>query len=228
MALGLNIALFIGIPAAVIVGLGYVFTQFRDPILGSASSLGETFAGIFTRPITGAVQTFSTAFSDLPDFDVRLPGINISQGRVTVTEESETESKLAGETVPVPGLGDVFIPPSTMIDPETGIVTSDTPPVVVRGSTPQELTIFEPERSILVNLPDRIGDTERRRERLTRREIIDIFPDVIGLFDVRATKATEFIPLSARLIQELGGSEDFRLSGQIFEEIPSIESIGGA
>jgi len=231
LGIGLSLALFIGIPAAVIVGLGYVFTQFRDPILGSAQSVGETFAGIFTRPITGAIGTLSTAFGDLPDFEIKLPGINITQGTVKITEESETESILAGQTVPSGGVN-VMIPKDTMVDPETGIVSSSTPPVVVPSGIPQafgdELTIFQPQQSILVNLPSLPGGSEIRRDRLTRDEIIDIFPEAIGLFDILSTEKTEFIPLSVQEVKGFGGSDGVRLSGQLFEEISNVSQIGGA
>jgi len=229
MGLGLNIALFIGIPAAVIVGLGLVFTRFRDPILGSASAVGETFAGVFTRPVTGFVETISTAFSDLPDIQIRLPGFDIVQGLVTVSAEEQISpgNIIPGTDELLPGVTPegVTIPEGCRLNAD-GTISCPTPPTtnLFPEAEAAGFTIFgQPGSSILLTDP-----FTGERERVSRPEIIERFPEAIGLFDLRATQATEFFPLSANLVEQLGGGDQLRLSGQLFQEIPTVESIGGA
>lgn len=226
MGLGLNLALFVGIPVAVIVTLGFVLNRFRGEILGSASALGSVFAGIFTSPVTGFLEQISTAFSDLPDIQIKIPGINIEQGLFTITQETPgTGGIVNGVTIP-PGCS---IGPQGQLDcptPPTFDVCAENPELCnggLPGAEAAGFTLFE-GGSILVNFPIRPGETESRRFRLSREEIVEEFPRAIGIFDILATPETEFFPFSVEAARFIG-LENIRLSGQLFEEIKNVSDI---
>jgi len=228
MGLGASIALFVGVPVAVIVGLGFVLNQFREPILRSAGAVGGVLAGVFTRPFTSFIDVVSTAFSDLPDIQIRIPGFNISQGLVTFDVDPIPGNIIPGTDQLLPGVtpGGITIPEGCTVRPD-GTISCPTPPSTnlfpEAGATGFTLA-GEPGSSILVTDP-----FTGERERVTRTEIVERFPDVVGIFDLLSTRETEFLPLSAFLVEQLGGAEQLRLSGQIFQEIPSVQSVvGGA
>ncbi len=229
MGIATSIALFVGLPAVAIVAIGFLFTRFRGQILGSASAVGETFAGIFTRPVSGFIETVSTAFTDLPDIGIRLPGINISGGLFRFIQEAAAISPgniIPGTDMLEPGItpGGVTIPEGCTLNPD-GTTFCPTPPSadLFPEAEAAGLTIFQ-GGSILVNLPPLPGEGDLRLKRLTREEIIDIFPAAVGLFDILSTKATEFIPLSVSDLRQFAPGE-IRLSGQLFEEFPTVSDI---
>jgi len=226
MGLGASIALFVGVPVAVIVGLGFVLNQFRDPILRSAGAVGGVLAGIFTRPVTSFIDVVSTAFSDLPDIQIRIPGFNIEQGLVTFDTPPIPGNIIPGTDELLPGVtpGGITIPEGCTVRAD-GTISCPTPPStnLFPEAEGAGFTIFGvPGSSIL--LTDLFTG---ERERVTRPEIIERFPEAVGLFDLLATQATEFLPLSANLVEQLGGQEQLRLSGQLFEEISSVQQVQG-
>jgi len=96
--------------------------------------------------IRGAGQALSgLKFPDLassigdikfPDFDFKFPEIKLpSLDFLGDLLKQDDTSILAGETVPLQEGSDILIkiPEDTMVDKETGIVTSSTPPIVVSG-----------------------------------------------------------------------------------------------
>ena len=176
MGLGLNIALFVGIPAAVIVGAGFLLNRFRGTITSSATSIGSTLGTIFTAPVAGFIGGVSEQLGGLPDIDIRIPGINVTGGLFRFTQE-QSPRDIGGETGRVPG-GTVEFEPGTMFDPNTGIISGD-PPVI----TPDQPFIPEAEAaglterpgSILIGLP---GE-------LSRQNVSDIVrenPEAVGGF----------------------------------------------
>lgn len=222
MGIATSIALFVGLPAVAIVALGFLFTRFRGQILGSASAVGETFAGIFTRPISGAIETISTAFTDLPDIDIRLPGINISSGVLTFTQEAAAISPgniIPGTDMLEPGVTSegVTIPEGCTLNPD-GTISCPTPPSanLFPEAAASELEIFCPQCQFSVD-----GAGIR-----TTQQIIEQFPEAVGLFDLPQTQRVEFLPLGVEAIsffQEAGVTP--KLSGQLFEEFPTVSDI---
>jgi len=229
MGIAQSLILFIGLPAAAIVGIGFLLTQFRDPIIGAARTTGEVFSNIFTQPIAGFIQGTSQVLGNLPDIELRIPGINVSGGLLSFTQEQPPRD-IGGESGSVPG-GTVEFQPGTMFDPNTGIISGRPPEITLDQPFIPEaeaagLTLFEPNRSILVNFPALPGESGLRRERLTRSEIVETFPDVVGLFDVLSTSRTEFLPFSVSDIAAFGAG-GLRLSGQVFQEFGNISDIPG-
>jgi len=213
--------LFVGVPAIIIVAVGFALRTFQPQIFSSASAIGETFAGIFTRPVTGFFGSISQAFADLPDIEVKVPGINLTGGLFTFTQEQQPRD-IGGETGLVPG-GSVEFQPGTMFDPNTGIIEGP-PPEITRDQPfiPEaEATELTPREG---SLPFQTS-TSAQLMRTSIEEIIRMFPGAVGLFDIRDIAGIDFIPLSAQRIQQLGGEEELRFSGQLFEEIKGFGDI---
>jgi len=219
MGIASSILLFVGVPVAVILGLGFVLNTFREPILGAARSTGEVFSSIFTEPIRAGITQVAGAFSDLPDIDIRIPGINVSGGLFTFTQDQPVRD-ISGEVAPVPG-GEVTFGEDTTFDPNTGIIEGS-PPMLNLDPLPEveaaEFTPVNVGRSFLV-----------AGERLSRAEIISNFPEAIGLFDVGFTPGVDFLPLGEAAVRNLTSRDiDVRLTGQLFSEISNVNQIGGA
>ncbi len=217
MGLGLNIALFVGVPAVVIVGLGLVFTRFREQILGGASAVGSTFAGIFTRPVTGFIGGISTAFGDLPDIDIRIPAVNITGGGINLPGGGSTG--LFEQTTNDPDFPmEDPLPPScecgsrivqdSQGNTRTECIPCDRP---VPPDTPSGgLTPFA--ESFLFQT-----GVDRPLMRGSLEDVLAVVPGAIGLFDFLATPQIEFIPVAENQLEFFG--ESIRFSGQLFEEI---------
>jgi len=226
LGLGLNIALFVGIPAVVIVGLGLVFTRFRGEILGGASAVGTTFAGIFTRPVTGFIETISSAFSDLPDIDIQIPGINLTGGLFTFTQEASAISPgniIPGTDVLQPGETPegVTIPEGCRVNPD-GTISCDTPPTATDPTDPASIPGFIPtaEGSELTPFAESFlfqTSPDAPLMRGSLEEILAVVPGAIGLFDFIGTPQVEFIPVAENQLEFFG--ESIRFSGQLFQEI---------
>jgi len=228
-----NVAIGGGAIAAIVITLAI----FSRQISGAFTAAGASVGGAFT----GAAAGFVGAFSDIefPSFDFGGNG------------EPETESSLAGETVPFGTEGGtVTIPEDTMIDPDTGIVTSDTPPTAtdpeltaIQRFTQMRKGIFESlaeifsfgsvEASIqtavdepnVTNLPAAEDFEQAAQALLASLENPEIVGDEpIGFFNVFEGVAP--LPLSQFAIeffeQEAGREVEFAGS------IPTFPSFGGA
>jgi len=115
-------------PGIIIIGLvlGGLFL-FRDKISGAFGSLGEGLGDInITLPEIKLPEiTFPDFnFPDFPDFSDLFGGFQTQLDQLFKNQQSI----LAGQTVPGAEGQPVQIPPDTVIDPDTGIVTSSTPP----------------------------------------------------------------------------------------------------
>ncbi len=226
----------IGVTIAIAVFAAFLLNRFRGPLENIFQSAGQTIGGFIAKPIEGVIQGFSAVAGQFSDIELKLPSIIIKQGTLEFTGD-DSSSSLAGQTVPFNGGQFVEIPPDTVIDPETGIVTSSTPPKIVPspevGPTPlpndilpeaegASLTLFgDPQATILVGTGGEAGF-----ERLTREEILAQNPNAVGLFDLLETKKTEFLPLgveAVKFFQQAG--QELRLSAQLFEEIPNIRDV---
>ena len=211
MVSALSIALFVGIPAAVIVGLGLVFTTFRDTILTSSRNLGSVFTGIFTEPISGAIEQVSGAFSDLPPIRIDVPNLQFGGGGVSLFGQdigNFLEQLLGqdnGEMPSVNGNGDTPTPTPT-----------PTPPMEEPGP------LFGGRFAEFFNV-----STSQGVQRLSFEEVQGLQPgNVIGFFDVLGTSETEFLPFNVQQVQaSLEAGQRLRLSGQIFEDIKGIRNV---
>lgn len=218
MGLGLKIALFVGIPAAVIVGAGFLLNKFQPVIRESAGAIGETFGNIVSAPVQGFFGQVEDALADLPDTNIRIPGINLSGGLFSFKQEQPIED-VSGQVAPSPGLGDVEFGPETTFDPNTGIIEGSPPTFdagdIIPKAEASEPTPFNVGRSFNV-----LGQL------LTRERILDLFPRAVGLFDLPQTPNLEFTPLTIEGIQTFQeAGTDVRLSGQLFSEFSNTKSI---
>jgi len=109
----------IGGAIAAIIGTLIIFrTSITSGFAGAGQTVGESFGGFFGGIGQGITESFSEF--QFPSFDFGNGG-NGGAGA----------SELAGETVPLGTEGDlVQIPEDTMVS-EEGIVTSETPPVLI-------------------------------------------------------------------------------------------------
>jgi len=110
--------------AILLLGVGALLI-FREPILRGFSSIGESLGDInislpeikFPEFNFPEITFPEFNFPELPDFSSIFGGFQ------------DQLSSIAGQVVELQG-AQVTIPPDTMIDPETGIVTSETPPTI--------------------------------------------------------------------------------------------------
>jgi len=107
-------------PGIVILGiaLGGLFI-FRDKISNAFASLGEGFGNIDVTLPEIKLPDITFPEFNFPDFSGIFQGFQ------------DQLSSIAGQTVTGSQGQDVTIPPDTMVDPDTGIVTSETPPTIV-------------------------------------------------------------------------------------------------
>jgi len=226
MGIGTRIALFVGVPAVIIVAVGFALRMFQPTIFSSATAIGQTLAGIFTRPVTGFFGGISEAFADLPDIEIKVPGINLTGGLFTFTQEEPALTPPAPGPAPFMG-GTIETPPGCTVD-SLGRISCPTPPIFTPGPSGNGDIIPSAEGSELTpregSLPFQTS-TSAPLMRTSIEEIIRMFPGAVGLFDIRDIEGIDFIPLSALRIQQLGGEEELRFSGQLFEEIRGFSDI---
>jgi len=228
----LSIALFIGIPVAVIVGLGFVLNTFREQIVSSASATGSVFASIFTSPITGFIEQVSGAFSNLPDIGINVPRLNIGGGGITLFGQDIGNISLEAPLgVDQPGgppdIDDVPLAPDETLAcrlfgigcPSGGPPTA---PIPDPGPTPGPGPMEE------------FGGRFAQSFRVTGIEGSVSFEElqrlqpgaVVGLFDVLGTPETEFLPFNVAGVQSsLEMGQRLRLSGQVFQDIRGIKNV---
>lgn len=212
MGLATKIALGVGIPAAIIVAAGYFLNKYKPVIQQSAGAVGSSFADIVAEPVKGFFGQIENAFADLPDTNIRIPGINLTGGLFTFKQE-EPPRDISGETSDGVTFGE-----GTTFDPNTGIIEG-TPPTfdILPEAQGAELT---PRQG---SLPFQTGT----QQPLTRESIADIikqFPNAVGLFDLLDIPGTQFVPLAAYNVESIG-AENLKFSGQLFEEIRGFGDI---
>jgi len=212
----------VGIPLAIAVIAGIVISTFREQIIGGITAGASTIGQAITTPFGAILQGFNQGFGAIPEFiDFRLPEFRFLGFGATGGTPPPLTPPPAG-TVPFMG-GTITTPAGCTIDPQ-GRISCPTPPIFtpptgtppppqVQGSPPPNpFTLFQgASQRIAVTLPSGFSGIR------TRGEIVEQFPDVIGLFDLLSTTKTEFLPLSAQQVQEQ--QADLKLSAQIFEEV---------
>jgi len=132
-------------PGIVIIGLvlGGLFI-FRNRISEAFGSLGEGLGNINIQLPEIKLPDFPEI--NFPDFpEINFPDFG-SLFENFFKQQQDFLSSLAGQTVSTNG-GTVTIPPDTMIDPETGIVTSETPPIGTGGGATQSELDFAQARA---------------------------------------------------------------------------------
>jgi len=211
---------------ALAVGAAFLLSRFSGQIGNIFSSAGETIGGAIGRPISGFIGGLSAQLGKLPDFDLRIPGVNIQVGQGTIAFDGDNASALAGQDVRQ-GETIVHIPDTTVVNPD-GTVESDTPPVIVNPPTdviqdsplppgiPQAEAAELTKRSGFKFIP--IDDPNKPR--VTFDEFRNLFPGAVGVFDLPQTQRTEFLPLGVEALeffQSVGQTP--KLSFQVFNEI---------
>jgi len=224
--------LFVGIPAAVIVGLGALFSAFRDPILGSARNLGEVFQGIFTQPVVGFIGGISEAFGNLPNINVRIPSLNISGGGINIPENFFNILPNIGQPGGQPDIDDVPLAPDETLlcrlfgigcpggeQPQPPIPEPEPEPPMM---DPQTGELFGGRFAESFNV-----QTSQGVQNLSFEEVQGLQPGaVLGLFDVLGTQETEFLPFNLAGVQgSLEAGQRLRLSGQVFQDIRGIGDV---
>jgi len=113
-------------PGIVILGIvAITLFIFKDKISQAFASVGEGFGNIdITLPEIKFPDFPEIKFPDFPDFSSLFAGF---QSQLDELFQNQL-SIIAGQTVSGAEGDPVQIPPDTTIDPETGIVTSETPP----------------------------------------------------------------------------------------------------
>jgi len=134
-------------PAIVIIALvlGGLFI-FRDRISSAIGGIGESFGNIdITLP---EINLPEINFPDFPE--INFPDFNFPDFAGLFSgfqsQLDDLTSSIAGLTVPF-GEGTVTIPPDTMVDPDTGIVTSETPPIGTGGGATESELDFAQQRA---------------------------------------------------------------------------------
>jgi len=211
--LGIAGAVFgkLALPIGLIAVIGAGLFVFRDQILGSirggASVLGEAI----TTPISSFFGGIQQGFAGIPEsIDFRLPSFNFVFG------QSDPENDPIGQ---LQTDFDNFIKNSQNffdnLFKSGGQGTTPTPmplptnPLTLLGG------------SVPVSLP---GGTQR----LSREEVAGLggSAQVLALFDIVGTPETEFLPFTQAGVlsaQEFGF--DIKFSGQLFQEIKSIQDV---
>lgn len=231
MGIGSSIASKVGIPLAIAVGAGLLLAKFREPIIGAISSGSSVIGQSLSQPFTSILKGFQKGFEGLPtNITIPFPVFDFTLGGEVKGKDNQNKD---------------FDPLGNLCDNSLGIfcfgkdepvdkgqdVIKDQPNApnavdIIKGAEASELTLFE-GGSILVDIPRPVGsslDNPAEKERLTREEIVTKFPNAVGVFDFLGTKETEFLPLSISEIA-LAGKSNFKLSGQIFNEIGSIDDV---
>jgi len=228
----ISIALFVGIPVAVIVGLGFVLNTFREQIVSSASATGSVFASIFTSPVTGFINQISGAFSDLPNINVNIPSLNIGGGGITIGGEDVGDLLNLG--VGEPGgpqdIDDVPLAPDESLACRLfgiGCPGGEQPTPPVPEPTPEPGPMEEGPQFGGRFAESFNVQTSSGIQQFSFEELQQLQPGaVVGLFDVLGTQQTEFLPLNVEQVQaSLGAGQRLRLSGQVFQDIRGIGQV---
>lgn len=223
----------LGITLAIGVAAAFLINRFRAPLENIFQSTGQALGGIVSKPIFGFLEGFSAVIGKLPDIDIKIPSINIIQGTLNFQGDSNASS-IAGQTVPFGDEGQtVTIPPDTSIDPETGIVTSTTPPIANPAPTPapSPLPNILPSAEGATLTPFNVGlvlpvGTAGALERQTREQILANNPNAIGLFDLSFTEGLDFEPLGVEAVKFFQSKGvDVTLSAQLFGEFSNVSDI---
>jgi len=218
-------------PAVVIIALvlGGLFI-FRDRISSAIGGLGEGLVNIefpeikFPEfPEIKFPEFPEIKFPEFPDFGSLFENF--------FKQQNELLSSLAGQTVTTEQGQDVMIPPDTMVDPDTGVVTSETPPIVIDGGATFEENLFATTRAgvfdtLVENLglsPTQAGNIVRGSKTLADLSAI-LFRANQGQFDIRPRPQeaeTQDLTVSSFLLDEptqkfQGGGLSF-IGGSIFE-----------
>jgi len=192
-----NLLLGVGIVAAAFLltreirGAGQDLSESitKGVISGVGTSLQEGLAGIG--------QGLSTGFGDLAKgfADIKFPEIKFPDFFPTTARDDL--SSIAGETIDVGGGTTITIPPETKIDPDTGIVTSPTPPILnlgdveraralealrlgrIRAQKEQDLAVIPPSEDISgAEFSRARNEAEFRRRQLGKLPTPDIAPTI--------------------------------------------------
>ena len=215
------------IPLVIIAGAGLLVVLFRDPLVRGASALGRTAGTVVTAPFTSFIDTIGSAFGNLRDFEVRIPGLNLEFGDLSLTGRdpfSQLFDFFSGNGGATNG-GDPDIPSGLGNDP--------------RRDQFRDAEMFEedfPNEPLPEPEPELFGgafaesfnvQTSEGIQNLSFEELQATQPGaVVGLFDILGTQQTEFLPFNVQQVQaSLEAGQRLRLSGQVFQDIRAIGNV---
>jgi len=219
-------------PGIVILGaLGIALLFFAGDIRKAFAGLGEGFGKIdITLP--------EIKFPDFPAFpEIKFPDFPAFPDFSDLFSGFQDQlSSIAGQIVELQG-AQVTIPPDTMVDPDTGIVTSETPPLIDLGTQDDLSTLFGELRPQVFDTLINIGvSLEKATEILSGAKTFEdlqviiqqantgIFTQLQGTLDVLEQRVEQpgalVQPVSSFLLdsqqQFTGGGVSF-IGGSIFE-----------
>lgn len=215
----------IGIPLAIAVIAGIAISTFREQIIGGISSGASTIGQAITTPFGAVLSGIQAGFQNIPEtIGFTLPSFQFAfgdSGGQPTPPQAGTVPFMGGQlTTPsgctIDSQGRISCPtPPIFTPPPSPTPTPSPPPQIMGQPTPSPLTLFQGASfRTAVTLPSGFSGIR------TRGEIVEQFPDVIGLFDLLGTTRTEFLPLTAQQVQEQ--QNNLRLSSQIFEEVKNL------
>jgi len=199
-------AAVIGGSIAAIIGALIIFrTSITSALASGGQTIGEGVGGFFGGIGQGITESFSEF--EFPSFDFGS-GVN-----------GAGQSEIAGETVPLGTEGDqVQIPADTEVS-EEGVVTSETPPILIPSEETQDileqaqeetqflggvLGEFSAEGQLqLLEQAQELGDTFFEQSAALQQLALESVGDPTlegsfgtGFFDLPQTEEIEFLPLS--------------------------------
>jgi len=207
-------------PAVVIIGLvlGGLFI-FRDRISEGFAGIAEGFGNIDIKlpdinlPEINFPEFPQIEFPEFPDFTDIFKGL---QDQIFGLQSQL--SSLAGQTVTGSEGQDVMIPPDTTIDPETGIVTSSTPPTqdTVSGGLGSQEIEFNKLKSQLFGTLTNLGVSAFEAGELLTPVEFDMGGGFLELDKILQSFNTPFTPpdqppqdFGTTVIQSLGTEQEF-------------------
>jgi len=205
MGILLKVGIVGGTIAAVVAGLILFRTSITSAFSGAGETVGQSFGGFFGGIGQGITESFSEF--TFPSFD--FGGDNGGNGA----------SSIAGETVPLGTEGDLVAIPADTIVSEEGVVTSETPPVLIPSQETQDvleqaqeetqflggvLGEFSAQGQLqLLEQAQELGETFFEQSAALQELALQSVGDPalegsqgIGFFDLPQTEEQEFLPLS--------------------------------
>jgi len=205
----MGILLKVGIAAGALAAVVGALIIFRTSITSAFSGAGETVGQSFGGFLGGIGQGITESFSEFefPSFDFGNGG------------NGAGVSELAGETVPLGTEGDLVAIPADTTVSEEGVVTSETPPVLIPSESTQDILEQAQEETAflggvlgefsaqgqlqLLEQAQELGQTFFEQSAALQELALESVGDPalegsqgIGFFDLPQTEEVEFLPLS--------------------------------
>jgi len=216
----------IGLPLALVAGIGFVLFTFRDQIGAAISGGAQVVGEAVSRPFSGFFQGLQSGFGGIPEnINIPFPSFSFSFG------EPQLQAPKAGSE-PFMG-GEIITPEGCFVD-EKGRIDCPTPPIFI---PPPPTNPPPPPSTPPPPLTEQEQFGGRFKEefnvtgagRLSFEELQRLGGEggaIVGLFDVLGTQQTEFLPFTIAGVQaSLAAGQRLRLSSQVFQDIRGIKNV---